>query len=201
MAAIAKIVIFCDRSGRCNHGSAAAVSQTLPVSAVFFVLSALFGSVHAQPVSSPATAPGALKPFTRPPSAVNAPVEASRIPLGRVFFTPSERQSLDSGQPLNEGEGEDNRTDGNPASPRSLVLDGYLLRNGRLEAVWVNGLVPADNSDFTVTRAAKSGGVTLLDAQKKPLAEGLKPGQKANIDKREVLDPLPQGAIIKRTSR
>lgn len=179
------------------------MSQTLPVSAVFFVLSVLFGSVHAQPVSSPATAPGALKPFTRPPSAVNAPVEASRIPLGRVFFTPSERLSLESGQPLNEQEGEDNGTDGNPVtvSPRSLVLDGYLLRNGRLEAVWVNGLVPADNSDFTVTRAAKSGGVTLLDAQKKPLAEGLKPGQKANIDKREVLDPLPQGAIIKRTSR
>lgn len=173
---------------------------TRPVVLFFLTLAALFGAVYAQPAPTPTTEPGALKPFTRAPSAVNAPVEASRTVLGRVFFTPSERQSLDNGQPLND-DADDNRTDSSLTSPRSWVLDGYLLRNGRLETVWVNGRVPGANSDFTVTRSAKPDGVTLLDTQKKPLVEGLKAGQKANIDKREVLDPLPQGAIIKRTSR
>jgi hypothetical protein len=167
----------------------------------FLTLAALFGAVYAQPAPTPTTEPGALKPFTRAPSAVNAPVQSSRTALGRVFFTPSERETLDNGQPLNDDAADDNRTESSLAGSGSWVLDGYLLRNGRLETVWVNGRVPGANSDFTVTRSAKPDGVTLLDAQKKPLVEGLKAGQKANIDKREVLDPLPQGAIIKRTSR
>jgi hypothetical protein len=151
--------------------------------------------------AQPAAENGSLKPFTRPPGTVSAPAEASRTVLGRIFFTPSERQTLDAGEPLNLSQGEQINTSPNLVSIKSWVLDGYLLRNGRLEAVWVNGRIPAANSELTVTRSAKPDGVTLLDAQKKPLVEGLKTGQKVNIDKREILDPLPQGAIIKRTSR
>ena len=89
------------------------------------------GSANIEAVQS------SLKPFQRPQktdiSIIPAPV------LNRIFFTAAERRALDEGRSVDTSEAENTNEARIKARPRTLTLDGYVLRNGKLDAVWING--------------------------------------------------------------
>lgn len=57
-------------------------------------------------------------------------------PLGRLFFTPAQRNTLDAGKQLDRP-----KTAAGPAvrGPRSLTVDGIVTRSDGESTVWVNG--------------------------------------------------------------
>lgn len=60
----------------------------------------------------------------------------SAEPLGRLFFTPSQRAALDAGKPLSKP-----RTVRAvaPRGPRAVTLNGVVTRSDGESAVWING--------------------------------------------------------------
>ena len=56
-------------------------------------------------------------------------------PLGRLFFTPAQRNTLDAGKQLDRP-----KTDGPTVrGPRSLTVNGIVTRSDGESTVWVNG--------------------------------------------------------------
>lgn len=105
--------------------------------------------------------------------------------LGRLFFTPEQRQSLDARRKA--------RVPDKPAaavaSP-TMRLDGYVKRSGGRSTVWVNGestddasRIPA-SSDGRVSVQVDTGGRV-----------GLKPGQTLDRGSNEVRDVIGDGEI------
>lgn len=58
-------------------------------------------------------------------------------PLGRLFFTPAQRNALDAGKTV--GEPRTARTPVQASGPRELRLDGVVTRSDGESTVWVNG--------------------------------------------------------------
>jgi len=60
----------------------------------------------------------------------------SAEPLGRLFFTPSQRAALDAGKPLSKPR---IVRDVAPRGPRAVTLNGVVTRSDGESAVWING--------------------------------------------------------------
>jgi hypothetical protein len=110
---------------------------------------------------------------------------AQSVPLGRLFFTPEQRQTLDARRKA--------RLPDKPAaavaSP-TMRLDGYVKRSGGPSTVWVNGESTDDasripsSSDGRVGVNVEGGGRV-----------GLKPGETLDRGNGEVRDGIGGGEI------
>ena len=74
--------------------------------------------------------------------------------LGRLFFTPERRQTLDRQRQLNIQE-----TQEIPADP-TLTINGVVTRSGGKRTVWINGVAQNDNE--------KPSGVAVMPNRKEP---------------------------------
>jgi hypothetical protein len=105
---------------------------------------------------------------------------ASAQDLGRIFFTPQQRQELDRRRNLNVTESE--------VVVESLVtVNGHVVRSGGKTTTWINGVPQYDTYRG---RTPDRVGVESSDA-----AVGVKVGQTLDRSKGEVRDTLPGGAI------
>jgi hypothetical protein len=105
--------------------------------------------------------------------------------LGRLFFTPEQRQALDARRKA--------RVPDKPAaavaSP-TMRLDGYVKRSGGRSTVWVNGESTGDASRIP---ASSDGRVPVqIDTGGRV---GLKPGQTLDRGSNEVRDVIGDGEI------
>lgn len=135
-----------------------------------------------------------LKPFQRPQK-----TEVSVMPaptLNRIFFTAAERRALDEGRSVDTTEAENTNEARIKARPRTLNLDGYVVRNGKLDAVWINGSNTNTQKDnFLVEKTKGNQIVITTPQQQRKLA--LSPGQRGDLDKGEVIDRLPANALTR----
>jgi hypothetical protein len=107
--------------------------------------------------------------------------------LGRLFFTPEQRNSLDARRKA--------RVPDRPAAAAAVAsptirLDGYVKRSGARSTVWVNGEAvddspPAGGSDSRV-------GVSVGDSRARI---GLRPGETLDRGNGEVRDVIGGGEI------
>src|SRR5512141_1580820 len=95
-------------------------------------------------------------------SCLAAPARANAEELGRLFFTPQQRQDLDRRRVTNRAEEEAPQIKEGP-----LTLDGHVQRSSGKTATWING-VPQYDSDHgrdptwvTVVPNAGEPGVSL----------------------------------------
>jgi hypothetical protein len=108
--------------------------------------------------------------------------------LGRLFFTPEQRDALDARRKA--------RVPDKPAavavqSP-TMRLDGYVKRSGGKSTVWVDGQpaddgtrVPSGSSDSSLTVSVGDGGARVR----------MKPGETLNRDSGKVHDVIGDGKI------
>ena len=105
---------------------------------------------------------------------------ASAQDLGRIFFTPQQRQDLDRRRNLNVTESE-------VVVERLVTVNGHVVRSGGKTTTWINGVPQYDTYRG---RTPDRVGVESSDA-----AVGVKVGQTLDRSKGEVRDTLPGGAI------
>ena len=70
--------------------------------------------------------------------------------LGRLFFTPDQRQRLDAGKRLQE-EAAEAAVAPVRRGPSSLTLNGVVLRNDGQNTIWVNGHPTSDKASSHIT--------------------------------------------------
>lgn len=70
--------------------------------------------------------------------------------LGRLFFTPDQRQRLDAGKRLQE-EAAEAAVAPVRRGPSSLTLNGMVLRNDGQNTIWVNGHPTSDKASGHIT--------------------------------------------------
>lgn len=101
--------------------------------------------------------------------------------VGRVFFTPQQRQDLDRRRDTNAPE-----SSGTPVE--SLVtVNGHVTRSSGKTTTWINGVPQYDTYRGRVPdRVGVESGATV---------QGVKVGQTLDRGKGEVRDALPSGAI------
>ncbi len=106
--------------------------------------------------------------------------------LGRLFFTPEQRQALDARRKA--------RVPDKPAaavaSP-TLRLDGYVKRSGGRSTVWVNG----EATDDTPRIPPTSDGRVPVSIGEATGRIGLKPGETLDRGSNEVRDGIGGGEI------
>lgn len=112
--------------------------------------------------------------------------------LGRLFFTPEQRQALDARRKA--------RVPDKPAAAAAsptLRLDGYVKRSGGPSTVWVNG---ESTEDAPRIPASSDGRVPVqVDAGGRV---GLKPGETLDRGSNEVRDVIGDGEIrVRRDAR
>ncbi len=111
---------------------------------------------------------------------LGATPSASAQDLGRIFFTPQQRQDLDRRRNLNVTESE--------VVVESLVtVNGHVVRSSGKTTTWING-VPQD--DTYRGRTPDRVGIASSDA-----AVGVKVGETLDRSKGEVRDTLQGGGI------
>jgi hypothetical protein len=103
-----------------------------------------------------------------------APAAAAADELGRLFFTPEQRQDLDRRRATNRAEEEAPQIKEGP-----LTLDGHVQRSSGKTATWVNGAPQYDDSHagrdasrVTVVPNAGEPGVSLKVGQTYERASG-----------------------------
>lgn len=105
---------------------------------------------------------------------------ASAQDLGRVFFTPQQRQELDRRRNMNVTESE--------VVVESLVtVNGHVVRSSGKTTTWINGVPQYDTYR---SRTPDRVGIESSDA-----AVGVKVGETLDRGKGEVRDPLQGGGI------
>jgi hypothetical protein len=105
--------------------------------------------------------------------------------LGRLFFTPQERQALDAQRKAHAA---DKRASANTEA-RSARLDGYVLRSGAESTVWVNG--EASTSGARIVRDAEGIGRVAVPAP----PNGLRVGERYDAASGAVSDLLGGGEL------
>lgn len=81
--------------------------------------------------------------------------------LGRLFFSPAERDALDAGRR------EARLATGAPAAP--LRIDGYAMRSGGRPTLWINGTAsagPLENGTRFVPQPGQPGELTVAGARR-----------------------------------
>lgn len=100
--------------------------------------------------------------------------------VGRLFFTPQQRQDLDRRRELNV-------TDGPSVVAPSVTVNGHVTRSSGKTTTWINGVPQYDTYRGRAPErvAVPSGAVV----------QGVKVGQTLDHGKGEVSDPLQGGEI------
>lgn len=133
-----------------------------------------------------------LKPFKRVTK--NPPTVIAKTIAGRIFFTSDDRRLLDAGVAIERDDDTQNDDDALPATRiKHMSLDGYILRNGKLEAVWLNGVINKQDSHIQVRQGQQ--GEVVVSNLKSEQSITMRPGQKGNLDKGESFDLVPKNAI------
>lgn len=109
-------------------------------------------------------------------AALLAPAGTSADELGRLFFTPQQRQDLDRKRQTNEKETES-------VVESSVTVNGQVTRSSGRTTTWING-VPQQDTYRSIDRIH----VRLDDAT-------LKVGQTLDRARVEVTDPLKGGQV------
>ncbi len=129
--------------------------------------------------------------------ALGAVAEAQGQELGRLFFTPDQRASLDARRNA--------RVPDKPAaavvsSPNTRV-DGYVQRSGGPDTVWVNGeAITEQSSDAPRIESPRGGGRVSIGVGEGGGRVRLKPGQTLDRGSGEVRDVIGDGEInVRRT--
>lgn len=90
--------------------------------------------------------------------------------IGRLFYTPQQRQQLDSGTAINNGSPESERRD-------YIIVNGVVQKHGGNRTVWINGAAqatePGNDRNPTTAPVAVPG---------KPQPVQLKVGQKLLLE-------------------
>ena len=114
--------------------------------------------------------------------------------LGRLFFTPEQRQALDQRRRA--------RVPDRPSAPVTVSpttrMDGYVQRRGGKSTVFVNG-EPIPESDASSPRIG-GGRVTVNPGESGTRAGGLKPGEVLDRGTGEVKDVVGEGELRIRRS-
>jgi hypothetical protein len=113
--------------------------------------------------------------------------------LGRLFFTPEQRQALDARR---KARLPDKPAAAVVASP-TMRLDGYVKRSGGRSTVWVNG-EPTDDSPRL---PASTDGRVSINVGDSGTRIGLKPGETLDRGSNEVQDVIGDGQIDVRPGR
>lgn len=111
--------------------------------------------------------------------------------LGRLFFTPERRQSLDRQRQLNIQEKQEA-----PADP-TLTINGVVTRSSGKRTVWVNGVAQNDNekpSGVAVTPKRNEPGTVVVHTEEAPNARA-KVGDTVNRNSGEATELLGGGHI------
>jgi len=112
------------------------------------------------------------------------PSGATAEELGRLFFTPQQRQDLDRRRVTNRAEEEAPQIKEGP-----LTLEGHVQRSGGKAVTWINGVPQYDS------RASRDPTrVTVVPNEGEP-GVSLKIGQIYERASGEVIDPLNGGVI------
>ena len=107
--------------------------------------------------------------------------------LGRLFFTPEQRQQLDARR---KARVPDKPTAAAVASPTTR-LDGYVKRSGGRSTVWVNG----ESTDDTPRIPGSSDGRVPVHVGETGQRVPLKPGETLDRGSNEVRDVIGGGEI------
>jgi hypothetical protein len=100
--------------------------------------------------------------------------------VGRLFFTPQQRQDLDRRRELNV-------TDGPSAVEPAVTVNGHVTRSSGKTTTWINGVPQYDTyRGRAPDRVAVTSGAVV---------RGVKVGQTLDHGKGEVRDPLQGGEI------
>lgn len=116
--------------------------------------------------------------------------------LGRLFFTPERRQTLDRQRQFNIQEKQET-----PEDP-TFTIDGVVIRSNGKRTVWVNGKPLGENdpsSDVSVAPARKNPGLVVIQAGDSSPASA-KVGETMHRDTGETTDLLNGGSVIIRRS-
>ena len=116
--------------------------------------------------------------------------------LGRLFFTPERRQTLDRQRQFNIHEKQEV-----PEDP-TFTIDGVVTRSSGKRTVWVNGTALGENdasSDITVAPVRKNPALVVIQAGESSPASA-KVGETMHRDTGETTDLLNGGNIIIRRS-
>lgn len=121
-----------------------------------------------------------MKPYSLLPLLLSLTVwsQAQAAQLGRLFFTPEQRQQLDSGQLRGSA-----ASDGSAAA---LVVNGIVQRHGGKRTVWINGVPQATGESNEQTPA-----VTHVQVPGKRKTVEMKVGQKLMLDTPTQAAPEP----------
>lgn len=106
--------------------------------------------------------------------------------LGRLFFTPEQRQALDARRKARVPD----KAAATAASP-TVRLDGYVKRSGGRSTVWVNGEPTEDAPRIP----ASSDGRVPVNTGEGAGRVGLKPGESVDRGSNEVRDVIGDGEI------
>jgi hypothetical protein len=126
----------------------------------------------------------------------NASAQESSDELGRLFFTPERRQTLDRQRQLNIQEKQEI-----PEDP-TLTIDGVVTRSSGKRTAWVNGVAQNENempSGVKVTPRRKDPGKVVVQANESP-AGNARVGGTVNRNTGEATDLLNGGRITTKSS-
>lgn len=108
--------------------------------------------------------------------AVLAPALHAAEPLGRLFFTPAQRNTLDAGKQLDIPR----KTGPTVRGPRSLTVNGIVTRSDGESTVWVNGSTAGVKRQGAAPISAKPSDSTTARVQTSGTSARLRVGQTLN---------------------
>ena len=125
------------------------------------------------------------------------PYPASGQELGRLFFTPEQRQMLDRQRQLNAEVHQEIQRPEDPV----LTIDGVVTRSSGKKTVWINGIPQNENdtaSGISATPHSRNPGTLILRVDKSA-ATSVRVGGSVNHSTGETGDVLGNGRIIPKT--
>jgi hypothetical protein len=103
-------------------------------------------------------------------------ISNSAEPLGRLFFTPEQRNALDAGKELARPK----QTGPDVRGPRSLKVNGIVTRSDGESTVWVNGRAAGVKSPSSAAISASASDRVTARVQVPGISTKLRVGQSLN---------------------
>lgn len=129
-------------------------------------------------------------------AALAAPALAELPPdrLGRLLYTPAEREALRAARLRGDTAEPADAQPLQAATPTRLRLDGVVHRADRPSLAWLNGAAVEDGERWGDWRVlTRRGGAELVDSSGRRLP--LSVGQTVELPSLRILDPIPRGGL------